>query len=105
MPGVTQTIPSNVTQRLTVVGTVETAPRCTSSGFPRTAVWAGGAFGTAVYDTTIAPRIGTHPLLVRDLPARMYYLSLVNRACSWDEMWEVTKLLRNGIKPFAYRNP
>ena len=85
--------------------TMETTPRFLRDESVGTAAWAGGAFGTCVYDPTIIPRIGATPAGGSFWLGSMRYLCLLRGALSNDDLAYASRLLAEGVKPFCWRRP
>jgi hypothetical protein len=83
--------------------TIETTPRLLLNQQIGTAAWAGGAFGTCVYNTAVVPRIGSAPGGGAFWLGTMKYLALIRGAVSSPDLSQLSALLANGVKPFCVR--
>jgi hypothetical protein len=85
-----------------VCATVETTPRWLIQGARGTAAWNTGAMAPCVYDTAVVPSIGATATLALWI-GHIYYLCLIRGALSNDDLAFYSRLLMDGVKPFAWR--
>lgn len=81
--------------------TVETTPRAFVNTASTVPVWSTGAFGTASYDSTLAPRIGMDPAGTNPLTGRLYYVACISGAVTNPDLLNLNRMLREGSKPFC----
>ncbi len=91
-----------------VAFTVESTPKAIRQSAIRTVSWTVGAYAGCVYDTTAIPRISGHPSGAFPLSAGslVYYLCLLDTngwSLDYATMSVLSKLLRDGKKPFTGR--
>lgn len=84
--------------------TMEATPRFLRDQSVGTAAWAGGAFGTCVYNAATIPRIGSTPGGGQFWLGPIRYLCLVRGAVASPDLMQLSRLIVEGsTKPFCVR--
>jgi len=85
--------------------TVEAAPLGMINDQRAAAAWAVGAFGAAVYDAAIVPRIGMDPAGTNPFTGRARYFLLYDGALTEDDQRQLMTHMVEGRAAFCYRRP
>jgi hypothetical protein len=103
LPYIAGTLAHGMSWKRVVSYTMETTPRGLTDGTTNGAAWALDAFGAAVYDPVMVPRIGTHPSGAGGYQGRQYFLCWIRGAISSPDMAQLSAMIANGVKPWCVR--